>query len=211
VFSPDGSQLAVLGFQDALHLYDTTGRKPTVQLTCPCRDTRTLAYSPDGSLLAAGGRNGRIRVWRLSDLSEVRSTPTHTLRVRDMAFSPDGSLLVSAGEDRTIRVCEAATGREVFVLPTGACKVYCLAHLHDGRWAAGGSDNRIHLWDFERREEVGVLDGHTGTVAGLAVDGTTLFSASYDTTIRLWTTQAVPAIAERPVEQRAALPSSGIQ
>ncbi len=109
-------------------------------------------------------------------------------------------------------VADAGTGRELFVLPTGACKVYCLALLPDGRLAAGGSDNCIHVWDLERREATARLTGHTGTVAGMAVEGDELYSVGYDTTLRIWTTQPLPAIAERPTEPRVGLrPETGGQ
>jgi WD40 repeat protein len=80
--------------------------------------------------------------------------------------------------------------------------VYCLAVLADGRVAAGGSDNCVTLWNLTRREATVRLAGHTGTVAGLAADNTTLASVSYDTTIRLWPTNQTPALADRPQEIR---------
>jgi WD40 repeat protein len=166
---------------------------------------RALAFSPDGSLLAAGGRNGRIRVWRAADQSVAYEAPAHSLRIREIVFSPDGSLLLSAGEDRMIRATDARTGQEVFVLPTKGCKVYCLAPLADGLLACGGSDNCITLWDLKRREAVARLAGHTGTVAGLAADETTLVSVSYDTTVRLWQVHETPALAGRPKEKRVSM------
>jgi WD40 repeat protein len=209
-FSPDGKHLAVLGFENTLHVYDVATGAITARLDCPCLDMRTLAYSADGELLAAAGRNGRVRTWRMSDGSVAFQGQVHSQRIRDLVFSPDRSLLITASEDRSICATNTVTGQQVFVLPTGACKVYCLAILPDGRLASAGSDNRITLWDLQRREAVSSLEGHTGTVTALALDGETLVSVSYDTTLRLWPTHPVPAIAERPVQEaNAKKPTAG--
>ncbi|MEG8181475.1 hypothetical protein GZH49_23520 [Nocardia terpenica] len=53
---------------------------------------------------------------------------------------------------------------------------------------SGADDNSIRMWDVGTGRQVGELDGHTGTVAALAVtgDGRQLVSGSIDGTIRIW-------------------------
>ena len=64
-----------------------------------------------------------------------------------------------------------------------------LAFTPDGRTAASaGRDNRILLWDVERRTIRETLVGHSERITGLAVspDGRTLYSSGLDGKIMLW-------------------------
>ncbi|MEK7620210.1 MAG: hypothetical protein AAB413_03155 [Patescibacteria group bacterium] len=69
--------------------------------------------------------------------------------------------------------------------------IWCLALSQDEKTLAGGgfnADPRIHLWSVETGEVCSVLEGHTDSVAGLALssDGRTLYSCSHDHTLREW-------------------------
>ena len=75
-----------------------------------------------------------------------------------------------------------------------ACRPHQGAVLHlaftpDGRTAASaGRDNRILLWDVERRTVRETLVGHSQRITGLALspDGRTLYSSGLDGKIMLW-------------------------
>ncbi len=57
------------------------------------------------------------------------------------------------------------------------------------RLAVGGNSRTIALWDTETRQQMASLQGHGGTVTGLAFlssDGGTLVSGSVDKTVRFW-------------------------
>jgi WD40 repeat protein len=66
-----------------------------------------------------------------------------------------------------------------------------LAFCGNSWLAVGGSDNSIRLWDVENLTQPFELEGHTGTITRLVWDSgsSTLYSASYDTTIRVWSLQ----------------------
>ena len=44
----------------------------------------------------------------------------------------------------------------------------------------------MRLWNVAEQREIGILPGHTGSVAALECQGKTLISAGYDTTVRIW-------------------------
>jgi WD40 repeat protein len=145
-----------------------------------------VVFSPDDSLLAAGGRCGTIRLVSTARGERVRDIAAHRQRIRAIAFSSDGSYVASAGEDRLIHVAPLTDGEEGFHLPARPAKVLSLVFYGPQHLAVAGSDNLIRLWDVAAREEVGILAGHTGSVAALECHDKVLISAGYDTTVRVW-------------------------
>ena len=184
-FSPSGKWLAALGFEEHVRLYDLASKQLVGRLAAPCQDMRALVFSPDEQMLAVGGRCGAIRLIALPGGQVVRDIPAHRQRVRCLAFSSDGSYVASSGEDRLIHVAPTA-GRPGASLPDRPCKVMSIVFYGPQQLAAAGSDNLIRLWDVETKTEIGILRGHTGSVAALDCQGKVLVSAGYDTTVRIW-------------------------
>lgn len=185
-FSHDGRWLAAIGFAARMRVYDVATGELKQELGCPCKDMRVVVFSPDDRLVAAGGRNGKLRIWDFATGRSHHEIEAHRQRIRALAFSPDGTQLVSAGEDRVVRVWSVDSGQEEFTLPTRAAKVFAVEFCGSDLLATAGSDNLIHLWDLKTQQEVLGLAGHSGSVASLVCDGTTLVSGSYDTTVRVW-------------------------
>lgn len=184
-YSPSGKYLAALGFEEHVRLYDVASKQLVARMPAPCQDMRTLVFSPDERMLAAGGRCGAIRLLSVPDGAAVRDIPAHRQRIRSLAFSSDGSYVASSGEDRLIHVAPAAGGQGSS-LPARPAKVLSIAFYGPHHLAAAGSDNLIRLWDVQTQTEIGILRGHTGSVAALECQGKVLVSAGYDTTVRIW-------------------------
>jgi WD40 repeat protein len=53
---------------------------------------------------------------------------------------------------------------------------------------SGGSDHIMRCWDVHTGREVGHLDGHAGSIRGLAIspDGHYIASCGDDRTVHLW-------------------------
>lgn len=186
-FSDDGALLVAVGFERSVRLYRVSDGELLWQADGPCDDLRTARFAPDQQTIAVAGRCGTIRFLRTSDGKQVRDFRAHHLRVRAMEFSPDGSSLASVGEDRIVHIQPLSDGDVGKKLPQRPVKVLTAHFYAPGRLAAAGSDNQIRLWDVVKQEEIGLLSGHTGSVAALDSQGTLLASAGYDTTVRLWT------------------------
>jgi WD40 repeat protein len=195
--NPTADQFAVVGFGRHVRLMDGHGQSLS-ELPAPGRDTRAVAFSADGKLLAAGARNGKLSVWRLPQTAPViDSLPADQRPLYAVAISPDGQWVATGGDSETISIWNTHTGnRRLAIHRIGKTRslVFCGPDL----LAAGGTDNKIRIWDLARVEklppgnDVHVEDiqlvGHQGSVTTLVHDPRqgTIISGSYDTTIRVW-------------------------
>ncbi len=108
--------------------------------------------------------------------------------VRALAISSDGQTAISGSFDSTAIRWSLARNAAEQVLRFHADAVNAVVPLGDGHAATAGADGRIAIWTPGKAEPDAVLEGHTAPIAALAQspDGTTLASASWDHTVRLW-------------------------
>lgn len=108
--------------------------------------------------------------------------------VRAIAITTDGRTAITGSFDARAIVWSLETGEAQEVLLFHDGQVDAVAALPQGRFASADADGRIAIWESGQSAPVSVLQGHTGPVAALAVapDGSTLASASWDASIRLW-------------------------
>ena len=108
--------------------------------------------------------------------------------VRALAVSPDGTQAVSGSFDTSVIRWSLSQNAAEQVLRFHDGAVNAVVFLKDGRIATSGEDARIAIWRPGEQTPSTVLEGHKAPVVALAVspDGTTLASASWDHTARLW-------------------------
>jgi cytochrome c len=108
--------------------------------------------------------------------------------VRALAISPDGTQAVSGSFDASAIRWSLSRNAAEQVLRFHDGAVNAVVFLRDGRIATSGEDARIAIWRPGEPQPATVLTGHEAPVVALAVspDGTTLASASWDHTARLW-------------------------
>jgi cytochrome c len=108
--------------------------------------------------------------------------------VRALALSPDGTQAVSGSFDTSVIRWSLSRNAAEQVLRFHDGAVNAVAVLKDGRIATSGEDARIAIWKPGESQPSLVLEGHKAPVVALAAspDGTTLASASWDRTARLW-------------------------
>src|ERR1700694_3258277 len=130
----------------------------------------------------------------LAVLPQAITTASAQLRghggpVRALAISSDGQTAVTGSFDSTAIRWSLTRNAAEQVLRFHADAVNAVVLLADGRAATAGADGRIAIWTPGNAEPDAVGEGHTAPIAALALspDGTTLASASWDHTVRLWT------------------------
>jgi cytochrome c len=127
-------------------------------------------------------------------LALIAASPAHAqLRghggpVRAVAVSPDGREAISGSFDSSAIRWSLARNSAEQVLRFHDDAVNAVAMLKDGRAVTAGADGRIAIWSEGKAQPDTVLQGHAAPVVALSVspDGSTLASASWDHTIRLW-------------------------
>ena len=146
---------------------------------------------------ASLARGARPALLALAALSIILPTGTTTafaqLRghggpVRALAISADGLSAISGSFDSTAIRWSLTRNAAEQVLRFHSDAVNAVAWLRDGRTATAGADGRVAIWTSGKAEPDAVLEGHTAPIVALAAspDGTTLASASWDHTVRLW-------------------------
>ncbi|NEO87245.1 MAG: WD40 repeat domain-containing protein, partial [Spirulina sp. SIO3F2] len=145
-----------------------------------------INYHPQGEQIATGDSQGLIKIWRVHDGQIEQTLRGHQAFVTGLAFSADGQWLASVDMERTVKIWQLATGRCEHSQQLPGLYPRAIALGADGQqFAVGGVDGTVELWSWVQGT-VERLVGHQGTVRSLCLQATSLWSASYDGTIRQW-------------------------
>ncbi len=146
--SPTGPQVAFVGENQPIHIWDTKQRKIVHRLTGHTANIECFAFSPDGRQLAgAGNVEGDIFVWTLGKDDQpvrLKTEAPVTHAVKDVAFSPDGRVVAGIGAG-TVAFWHLAQQRAIRYLLTTHDR---LAFSSDGRFlVTTGLDQDSTRWE----------------------------------------------------------------
>jgi eukaryotic-like serine/threonine-protein kinase len=209
IVSLDGSRLAAYNHLDGwsgVGVFDARSGKLTASCKGHPGDLWAMALSPDGKLVATCGDDTTARIWNADTGALVATCLGHKSKVVAVSFSPDGSRLVSTSADATVRQWAVRTGREVeppYDRHSG--DVITAAYSGDGQWiASAGIDRTLRVWQAKGREDIAILNGHTGTVTSVAFDESGRRLASISGRTRVATGDGI--VLGWEVDPRASLP-----
>jgi WD40 repeat protein len=197
-FSPDGSFLAAGDQNGNLYVWNAATGAVRWRVVELGGAVNGVVFNPDGAFVVAAGAFGNYGA-RLFDAAT--GAPGNNFYgnegpVNSLAFLQDGSRLFSGGADGTIRSWHfpsADTAVTIFAAHDGF-PVWCVAVGSGDNGgsviASGGDDNNLRLWDAATGapgSDPGVLTGHTGPIASLALLGDWGgITGSLDMTAKIW-------------------------
>ena len=170
---------------------------PIRKLTGHNGSVHALARSPDGKTLASGSFDRTARLWDVETGTSKRILSGHQKTVTAVAFSPDGRWLATTSEDFTARLWDLDAGTAGQVIATGGEAFNAVSFSHDSRRVAlGGEDRRLWLVSLDdggitmSPASDGGIANHVGPVyaVGFTPDDSQVASASWDKTVRFWST-----------------------
>ena len=149
-----------------------------------------VAVSPDGRQALTASFDYSVGLWDLEAGTLIRWLEGHDAAANAVAFLPGGRRAISAGDDFDLILWDLESGTALRRFEGHKGKLIAVSISPDGRFAASsGWDGLVGLWPLhEDAGEVRWLTGHKTNVndAKFSADGTTLYTASYDGTIRRW-------------------------
>ncbi|KIJ05819.1 hypothetical protein PAXINDRAFT_49314, partial [Paxillus involutus ATCC 200175] len=156
-----------------------------------------LAITRDGKRILSGGDSDRIiKVWDTETHELIEEWGSHSSWIYCIVMSPDDQLAASCEMNGKIVIREMREGGEIRHSINAGSGVLSVCFSPDGEklaCAVGntiGNPGVIHVYDVESGKLVlGPMEGHGDMVYCVlwSLDGSQLFSASADQTIRCWT------------------------
>lgn len=184
-FSPDGSELAAVGFKSNVYLMGKRKRlTPTLQ--CGCNDLRAIAFRSDHAVLAVAGRSGDLHLFDPQSGQPLHHEPIHDSRIHDVVFHHDSNVAISVAEDGHVAFFDTQNRKLIRKVSVTTGKLFAVSVIDSQRVAVAGSDNLIRIVNTDSGLIEHKLEGHSGSVAALAVSGGMLFSGGFDATLRRW-------------------------
>ncbi|MFE3034071.1 helix-turn-helix domain-containing protein [Streptomyces canus] len=189
VFSPDGTRLAVVSRQGAVHLLNlSTGAQHIAARPDHDGTIRRMAFTPDGRTLAVVDIEADGDQVRLLDVATGRTRRTikqGTQRLSSLAFSPDGHTLTTVSGSRgSVKMWDARSGRLQDSFSVGG-PVASLAFSTDARTLAASGPSGVQLWDLATGQARLTLPTRSPEAVAFSPDGRTL-AIGTDGSVGLW-------------------------
>jgi WD40 repeat protein/DNA-binding SARP family transcriptional activator len=207
-FSPDGRWLLSCARDATVRIWDVETGETIQTFQSDTKEIMALrcAFRPDGGQ-AASSMDRVIQLWDIgrNGNGTARVLTGHTDVILSIAYSPDGRLLLSGGFDQQVLVWDTDDGRLLYAIPDRVTITMWLAFHPCGELLATAEDDFVvRLWRIapaalqleplpseemsaavELRAE---LRGHGNAVemVRFSPDGSRLYSASRDESVREW-------------------------
>lgn len=159
-FSPDESQLATVGDDAVIRLWDLANGSLFKSVPEDVPGVNDVAFSPDGRFLATARNDGTAAVWQVADGRQVAVLRGHGSAVTRVKFSEDGQFVWTADASAQVQVWASRTGQIIAAIPPPH-RLVAAAPTTAGLMLAGTLSNGGRVWR---------QSGNTSLVEFVAVD-----------------------------------------
>ena len=186
-FSPDGSQIAAGGADNAIRLIDAKTLKRTRLIEQHADWIMDLAYSLDGAWLASASRDKSARVFDVKTGAMQAAFLNHEEPLFGVAWTPDGKSLFTSGRDRRVRLWtmnEAKQTAEVASLVAEPFRV----EVGAGMLFVTCADGIVRQYDVTKRDLVRAYPKAPDWVYAIAIDAKhrRIAAGCYDGEVRVY-------------------------
>jgi WD40 repeat protein len=148
-YSPDGSVLAVAGYNEVL-LHKPDGSGLVARLVGEAPRIESLAFSHDGKLLGVAASApavfGAVQLWDVAQRKMLHQFKVAPDSVYGISFSPDDKRAAFGGADKSVRMIDLTDGKELLKFDNHSDWVFGAAFTVDGsRLLSGSRDKAMKL------------------------------------------------------------------
>lgn len=183
-WNPDGSSIAVCGFNPNLSLFNIETSTKT-SLSGHLNRVTKVKYHQDHPLLFSSSHDETWRMWDLTKQQELYYQEGHIGAVHSIDIHVDGSLLGSCGNDGVIKLWDLRTGQLIADLVKGGHvgAIHSMKFRGNGyQLVSGGVDHNVIAWDIRKTEKLTDLPLHKSVITAIEFtdDDLSLVTCSYD-------------------------------
>merc|ERR1711924_563453 len=140
--------------------------------------------------LLSTSNDGTWRLWDVERGTSILEQEGACGAVYALSVHCDGSLVATGDSQGHVRLSDLRTGRALLPLTSHVKQCLCADLAPTGNLLATGSeDNTVKLWDLRKRVLMTTVLAHTKLVSVVKwepIASRFLMSASYDTTVKIW-------------------------
>lgn len=165
---PAGNQIAVVGDDHRVYIYDTVEKEFVHNLHEHTDWVRTTRFSPDGKLLATAGNDRKLRIWETGRFPDRPSLHQHSNAIICLDFTSDSARLATVGFGPELRIYDLESNRITLRMQCECPDNHAVAFSVDDQLvAAGGRSGWIRIWDVNNGELVKQIRPHQQRIRSL--------------------------------------------
>jgi WD40 repeat protein len=150
VFSPDGQQIASVGEDSSIKLWNVVQGSLVKTLKGHAGMTQSIAFSDNGKLLASSGKDNAVKIWDSVIGTEIHTIPNNS-EANALRFSGNSQYLLGGNTDCNIKVWQISNGQPIGNLTGHSNLVHSIDLSPNRKYLVSGSaDKMLRIWSVSQ-------------------------------------------------------------